>query len=98
MAGKRIPEAAGDNVQVELGAGQFLPELDAGLTGAPVGDEKESTLTFAANHARPDFPRQVRLFHVKVKEMKERVLPALDDDFAKDLGTFEKLATSSSKT
>jgi trigger factor len=92
VAGKRVPEAAGENVQVELGAGQFLPELDTGLTGASVGDEKEISLTFAENHARPDFRGKPALFRVKLKELKERVLPALDDDFAKDLGTFQTLA------
>jgi trigger factor len=92
VAGKRVPEASGDNVQVELGAGQFLPELDTGLTGASVNDEKEISLTFADNHARPDFRGKPALFRVKLKELKERVLPALDDDFAKDLGTFQTLA------
>jgi trigger factor len=91
VAGKRIPEAAGENVQVELGADQFLPELDAGLTGASVGDEKDIKLTFAENHARPDFRGKPAVFRVKLKELKERVLPALDDDFAKDLGTFQTL-------
>jgi trigger factor len=92
VAGKRIADAAGDNVQVELGAGQFLPELDTGLTGASVGDEKEIHLTFAESHARPDFRGKPAVFRVKLKELKERVLPALDDDFAKDLGTFQTLA------
>jgi trigger factor len=91
VAGKRVPEASGDNVQVELGAGQFLPELDDGLTYVSAGDEKDISLIFAKNHARPDFRGKPAVFHVKVKEVKERVLPALDDDFAKDLGTFQTL-------
>jgi trigger factor len=92
VAGKRIAEAAGDNVQVELGAGQLLPELDAGLTGASAGDEKDIAVSFAENHARADFRGKPAVFHVKVKELKERILPNLDDDFAKDLGTFQTLA------
>jgi trigger factor len=92
IAGKPVTDAAADDVQVELGAGQFLPELDAGLTGVACGAEKDVTVTFAADHIRPDFRGKSSLFHVKVKEIKERVLPALDDDFAKDLGTFEKLS------
>ncbi|HKQ71047.1 MAG TPA: trigger factor [Polyangiaceae bacterium] len=92
VAGKRVPEAAGDDVQVELGAGQFLPELDLGLTGVAAGTEKDISVQFAANHVRLDFRSKPAVFHVKLKEVKERVLPALDDDFAKDVGTFQTLA------
>jgi len=91
VGGKRIPEASGDGVQIELGSGQVLPELEAALIGANVGDAKEATLTFAQNHARADFRGKPAMFHIKVQEIKERVLPALDDDFAKDIGTFQTL-------
>ena len=92
VAGKRVPEASGDDVQVELGAGQFLPQLDEGLVGVSAGEEKDISLSFAANHARADFRGKPAVFHIKVKEVKERVLAALDDDFAKDVGTFQTLA------
>ena len=92
VGGKRIPDAGGDGVQVELGAGQFLPELDRGLAGTRVGEEKEIALTFAENHARPDFRGKAAVFRVKVKDVKERTLPEVDDDFAKDIGTFQTLA------
>jgi trigger factor len=91
VGGKRIPEASGDGVQLELGSGQVLPELEAALIGTNVGDAKDATLTFAQNHARADFRGKPAVFHVKVQEIKERVLPALDDDFAKDVGTFQTL-------
>ncbi|HEX9296283.1 MAG TPA: trigger factor [Polyangiaceae bacterium] len=91
VAGKKVPEASSDNVQVELGGGQFLPELEEAILGASPGEEKDVSLTFAANHARPDFRGKPALFHIKIKEVKERVLPDLDDDFAKDLGTFQTL-------
>ncbi|HEY3593068.1 MAG TPA: trigger factor, partial [Polyangiaceae bacterium] len=92
VGGKRIPDAGGEGVQVELGAGQFLPELDTALTGARAGEEKDVSLTFADNHARADFRGKTALFRVKVQEVKERTLPAIDDDFAKDVGTFQTLA------
>jgi trigger factor len=92
VAGKRMPDASGDDVQVELGGGQFLPQLDEGLLGVSAGQSKDIELTFPANHARPDFRGKPAVFHIKVKEVKERVLAALDDDFAKDLGTFQTLA------
>ena len=91
IAGKRAPEASGEGVQIELGSGQMLPELEAAITGANTGDTKEATLTFAQNHARADFRGKPAKFHIKVQEIKERVLPNLDDDFAKDVGTFQTL-------
>jgi trigger factor len=92
VAGKRVPEASGDDVQVELGGGQFLSELDDGLVGTSAGEEKDIALTFATSHARADFRGKPARFHIKVKEVKERVVPALDDEFAKDVGTFQTLA------
>jgi len=86
-----VPEASGDDVQVELGAGQFLPELDQALVGVTPGESKDVSLTFPQGHARPDFRGKPAVFHIKVKEVKERVLAALDDDFAKDVGTFQTL-------
>jgi trigger factor len=91
IAGKKVPEASGEGVQLELGSGQVLPDLEAALIGSNVGDAKDVSLTFAQNHARADFRGKPAVFHVKVQEVKERVLPALDDDFAKDIGTFQTL-------
>jgi len=91
IAGKRAPEASGEGVQIELGSGQMLPELEAAITGANTGDTKEAILTFAQNHARADFRGKPAKFTIKVQEIKERVLPNLDDDFAKDVGTFQTL-------
>jgi trigger factor len=92
VAGKRVSDASGEGVQIELGSGQVLPELDEVLLGANAGDAKDVSLTFAKNHARADFRGKPAVFHVKVQEVKERVLPILDDDFAKDVGTFPTLA------
>src|SRR5260221_12253585 len=69
VAGKRVPEASGDDVQVELGSGQFLPQLDEGLVGTSSGEAKNIELTFPTNHARPDFRGKSAVFHIKVKEV-----------------------------
>jgi len=91
MAEKRVPEASGDDFSRARG-GQISAQLDEGLLGVSAGESKDIELTFPANHARP-FPREnLRSFTSKVKEVKERVLAALDDDFAKDVGTFQTLA------
>ena len=89
--GKELKEGGGEGVQVELGSGQILPELEAALTGANVDDEKDVDAPFPEAHTRKELAGKVGRFHVKVKDLKQRVLPALDDEFAKDVGSFQTL-------
>jgi len=89
--GKEIKDAGGKGVQLELGSKQVLPELDAGLLGKNVGDEVEVTAEFPERHPREDFRGKKGAFAVAVGEIKEKVLPALDDEFAKDVGQFQTL-------
>jgi trigger factor len=92
IAGKPVKDAAGEDIQVELGSGQLLADLDEALVGMSQGDKKDVKTTFAPNHSRADFRGKSAVFHVTVKAIKERVLPALDDEFAKDIGSFKTLA------
>ncbi len=84
--GKEIKEGGGQGVQIELGAGQALPELDAALEGKSTGDKFEAEAKFADNHPREDFRGKTGKFAIAVTDLKERVLPALDDELAKDVG------------
>lgn len=88
--GKEVKDGGGQGVQIELGAGQALPEIDAALDGKGVGDEATAVHTFPAEHPREDFRGKQGTFAIKVTDVKERVFPNLDDEFAKDLG-FETL-------
>jgi trigger factor len=92
IGGKLVKDAAGEDVQVEVGSGQLLADLDAALVGTNQGEKKDVKLTFAAAHARRDFKGKNATFHVTVNVIKERQLPAADDDFAKDVGSFKTLA------
>jgi trigger factor len=89
--GVELKEAAGQDVQLELGSGQLLPELDAALMGKGVDHEMDVTAVLPQGHPRPELRSKSSLFHVKVKDLKQRVLPALDDEFAKDVGSFQTL-------
>ena len=90
--GKEVKDGGGKGVQLELGSGQALPELDAGAHGAKRGDKaRRPRSTFPDAHARADFRGKKAVFHVTVSDVKERILPALDDEFAKDIGQFETL-------
>jgi trigger factor len=84
--GKHVAEADGKDVQAELGKGALLKELDDALVGVSLGDKKDVELSFPDTHNRADFRGKKGVFHVTVTEVKERVLPGLDDDFAKDVG------------
>ena len=91
VEGVPLKEAGGEGVQLELGSGQVLPELDAALMGKGVDAEMDVTAKMPEGHPRPELRGKVSTFHVKVKDIKQRVLPALDDEFAKDVGSFETL-------
>jgi trigger factor len=89
--GAALKDGGGQGVQLEIGSGQTVPELDAGLVGKKVDEEFEVDTQFPAEHPREELKGKTAKFHVKVKDIKERVLPALDDEFAKDVGSFQTL-------
>jgi len=89
--GKEVKDGGGQGVQVELGANQVLPELDAALHGKSTGDVFEADAAFPEQHPRADFRAKTGTFKVTVTEIKERVFPALDDELAKDVGQFQTL-------
>ena len=86
VEGHEFKEGAGQDVQLELGSGQLLPELDAALTGVQVDDKRDVEAKFADTHQAKALAGKTGTFHVHVKDIKQRVLPVLDDEFAKDVG------------
>jgi trigger factor len=84
--GKEVKDGGGQGVQIELGAGQALPEIDAALSGKNNGDSVTAEHAFPAEHPREDFRGKVGSFAIKIVDLKERVPPNLDDEFAKDIG------------
>ena len=78
-------------MQVELGSGQLLPELEAGITGKKVDDTVDVEAHFPDTHRHEALKGKTGQFHVKVKDVKQRVLPAIDDELAKDVGNFQTL-------
>jgi trigger factor len=89
--GKEVKDGGGQGVQLEVGAGQALPEIDAALEGKSPGDTFDVESKFGDNHTRADFRGKTGTFAVTVTDVKERVLPALDDELAKDAGSFQTL-------
>jgi trigger factor len=91
VAGVEIKDAGGEGLSLELGSSQVLPELDAALTGTKPDQELDVEARFPEEHPRKELAGKAGTFHVKVKDTKARVLPALDDEFAKDVGSCQTL-------
>lgn len=86
VEGKEIKDGGGQGVQIELGSGQALPEIDEALVGKGVGEKVSAEHAFPAEHPREDFRGKKGQFAITVADLKERVLPTIDDEFAKDIG------------
>jgi trigger factor len=76
---------------IELGAEGLMPEFDAALAGASAGDERQVEVTFPDDHRPDELAGKTALFEVTVKEVREKDLPELDDDFAGEASEFETL-------
>lgn len=80
----------GENYNLSLGSGTFVPGFEEQVIGMKAGQEKEIDITFPENYA-PELAGAAVVFKVKVHEVKERQEPELDDEFAKDVSEFETL-------
>jgi len=80
-----------EQVPVEMGSSTNPPGFDDRVTGMAVGDTRQFQLTYPNDHGVAELAGSTVDFTVSLKELKRRVVPALDDEFAKDLGEFESL-------
>src|SRR5207302_9523242 len=71
---------------VELGGGSLVPGFEEGLLGAPAGETRTVEVTFPADYSETELAGSDATFEVTVKEVKEKQLPELDEDFATDAG------------
>ncbi len=83
--GKAMKEVKNDNYSVDVGSGKLSPEFEEKLVAMNSGEEANHEVDFPANYANPVLAGKKIEFRVKVKEVKERVLPELNDEFAKDV-------------
>jgi len=82
----------GENYDLELGSGSFIPGFEEQVEGMKPGDERDIELSFPENYGKEDLAGKAVLFKVKLIEVKEKQLPELDDEFAKDVSEFDTLA------
>ncbi len=76
---------------MELGRNFYLPDFDSKLEGMQMNDPREVTVEFPDDVPNKELAGKSATFGITIKEVKERILPELDDDFAKDLGEFGSL-------
>jgi trigger factor len=81
-----------DGVTVQLGASGNPPGFDAQLVGMNEGDSKTFAIQFPEDHSVPELANTQQTYSVTVKGIRRRVLPDLDDEFAKDIGPFDSLS------
>lgn len=74
-----------------LGSKQFIPGFEEQLVGAKAGDDVEVKVTFPEEYHAENLAGKEAVFKCKVHEVKEEELPALDDEFAKDVSEFDTL-------
>lgn len=89
--GDKIPALCVKDYHVELGRNFYLPGFDSKLLGMQPDETREIVIEFPADFPRKNLSGKTGTFTVICKEAKERVLPDVDDDFAKDLGGVENL-------
>ena len=80
----------GDNFDLKLGSGQFVPGFEEQVVGMTAGEEKNINITFPENYTAELAGKPV-VFHVKLNKVSVTTVPALDDEFAKDVSEFDTL-------
>ena len=80
----------GDNFDLKLGSGSFVPGFEEQVVGMSAGEEKDIDITFPEDYHK-DLAGKAVVFHVKVNKVTETIVPEMDDEFAKDVSEFDTL-------
>lgn len=81
----------GENYPLTIGSGAFIPGFEEQLVGAEIGKEVEVNVTFPEDYQAEDLKGKAAVFKCTVKEIKEKELPELDDEFASEVSEFDTL-------
>ena len=82
----------GENYPLTIGSGAFIPGFEEQLVGAEIGKEVEVKVTFPEDYQAADLKGKDAVFKCTIKEIKEKELPELDDEFASEVSEFDTLA------
>ncbi|RBP37612.1 trigger factor [Garciella nitratireducens] len=89
--GETFEGGEGTNYSLEIGSGQFIPGFEEQLIGAEKGKDIKVEVTFPEEYHVKELAGENAIFEVKINEIKEKEVPALDDEFAKDVSEFDTL-------
>ncbi|MFQ5589293.1 MAG: trigger factor [Nitrospiria bacterium] len=98
--GEPVQDGKQEGYTIQVGSKTFPPPLESELTGKKKGDELDVTVPYPQDFQNKAIAGKDVQFHVKIQEVKHKVLPALDDEFAKDLGheTLDELKEKTKET
>lgn len=84
--GKPVKQVVGEDYSIDVGAGRYGKEFEDKLIGLKKGDDSSQEIDFPDNFTNPIMAGKKIEFKIKIKDVKERLLPILDDEFAKEVG------------
>lgn len=90
--GVKFDGGTAENQTLEIGSGSFIPGFEEQMIGMNIGEEKALNVKFPEDYHAEDLKGKDAVFDVKVLSIKEKQVPALDDDFAKDVSEFDTFA------
>ena len=90
--GEAFDGGKGENYPLTIGSHSFIDTFEEQMIGMNIGEEKELNVTFPEDYHAENLKGKPATFKVTVKEIKEKQLPELDDDFAQDVSDFDTLA------
>ena len=91
LNGEPFEGGKGENYSLTLGSNQFIPGFEDQIIGHSTNDEFDVNVTFPEEYHAENLKGKSAVFHVKLHEIKKKELPAADDDFAKDVSSFDTL-------
>lgn len=92
LDGKAFAGGKGENYPLTIGSGQFIPGFEEALIGAELNKEVNVNVTFPEDYQEETLAGKPVVFKCTVKEIKEKQLPALDDEFASEVSEFDTMA------
>lgn len=91
VGGEPLPNGSAEGHMLEIGSGQFIDGFEEGITGMKIGERRTLNLRFPDGYHEKSLSGQPVTFEVTLKGIKKKVLPELNDDLAKKVGTYENL-------
>ena len=89
--GEAFEGGKGENFELALGSGQFIPGFEDQIVGHETGEEFEINVKFPEEYQAENLKGKDATFKIKLHEIKRKELPVLDDEFAKDVSEFDTL-------